>query len=606
MGYLMQDLRNRDVGLDRVLLLIIQAVVFLILLMPLIVTPDTVFPYIVGKSVYVRSLIEVAFGLWLVLAYRYPSYRLPRSRLLLIFAFYVGITLLAGLLGVSPQRSLWSTYERMQSIIDLAHWLAFAVVLASVFRSFLNWRYLLIFNLGVSVVMALLGVAQHYDVGSIPFYDFLQANPRLDITLGNPTFVGAYMMVNALIGLGFLGQSFLQKASPRQQASRAPERRRQRRRRTQSSSVNYSLISWRLFWLAAIALDLWILSLTGTRGAFIGLGASLMAFAVVYIALGQVRMLRLAASGLIGLLALVALVFVLGKDTAIFEKIAESNVMIRRVSTIGLTDNTLVSRLDSISAGLEGFAARPILGWGPENYNVAFGRYTKADSRATETFDQVHSKPMEELTTKGALGFLSYMALWAYMFWIVFQKARRQEAGEQFFTLVIGATLIGYFVQNLFLFDTPATLLQFILLLGYVVTLEITMVEPVVASKGRRGDEAKRKAPMAWLGCVDIWCIMDTCQRLNYAMNNGRKSLNFCAHAQTSTLERRTIAGATSRPSCGWHEVVLLGDCCLSTTVTGTAYISASHAGVKRVYGNECISILCKTPIWSMSSLIAL
>ena len=105
------------------------------------------------------------------------------------------------------------------------------------------------------------------------------------------------------------------------------------------------------------------------------------------------------------------------------------------------------------------------------------------------------------------------------------------------------------------------------------------------------------------LGCVDIWCIMDTCQRLNYAMNNGRKSLNFCAHAQTSTLERRTIAGATSRPSCGWHEVVLLGDCCLSTTVTGTAYISASHAGVKRVYGNECISILCKTPIWSMSSL---
>ena len=118
--------------------------------------------------------------------------------------------------------------------------------------------------------------------------------------------------------------------------------------------------------------------------------------------------------------------------------------------------------------------------------------------------------------------------------------------------------------------------------------------------------ETTRISRLVAVGCVDIWCIMDTCQRLNYAMNNGRKSLNFCAHAQTSTLERRTIAGATSRPSCGWHEVVLLGDCCLSTTVTGTAYISASHAGVKRVYGNECISILCKTPIWSMSSLIAL
>ena len=455
----MQDIRNRNVGFDRVLALIIGAVVFLILLMPLIVTPATVFPYIVGKSVYVRSMIEVAFGLWLVLAFRYPSYRPPRSRLLLIFAFYVGITLLAGLLGVSPQRSLWSTYERMQGVIDLAHWLALTVVLASVFRSFFSWRYLLNFNLAVSIVMALLGVAQHYDVGSIPFYDFLQANPRLDITLGNPTFVGAYMLVNALIGLGFLGQSFLEKLAPRQQVSRATERRRQRRRRTQSSSVNYSLISWRLFWLAVIALDLWILSLTGTRGAIIGLGAGLLAFAVGYMVIGRVRPLRFAASGLIGLLALVALIFIFAKDTAIFEKIAESNVMVRRVSTISLTDNTLTSRLDSISAGLEGFAARPILGWGPENYNVAFGRYTKVDSRAIETFDQVHSKPVEELTTKGALGFLSYMTLWAFMFWVVLRRARRQDAGEQFFTLFIGATLVGYFVQNLFLFDTPATLL---------------------------------------------------------------------------------------------------------------------------------------------------
>ena len=128
---------------------------------------------------------------------------------------------------------------------------------------------------------------------------------------------------------------------------------------------------------------------------------------------------------------------------------------------------------------------------------------------------------------------------------------------------------------------------------------------PLLDTQAQANWQRKRFLVEHWeiLGCVDIWCIMDTCQRLNYAMNNGRKSLNFCAHAQTSTLERRTIAGATSRPSCGWHEVVLLGDCCLSTTVTGTAYISASHAGVKRVYGNECISILCKTPIWSMSSL---
>ena len=48
------------------------------------------------------------------------------------------------------------------------------------------------------------------------------------------------------------------------------------------------------------------------------------------------------------------------------------------------------------------------------------------------------------------------------------------------------------------------------------------------------------------------------------------------------------------------------GDCCLSATGTGTASTNALPAGVIRAYGNECISILCKTLIWSTSSLIAL
>ena len=89
-------------------------------------------------------------------------------------------------------------------------------------------------------------------------------------------------------------------------------------------------------------------------------------------------------------------------------------------------------------------------------------------------------------------------------------------------------------------------------------------------------------------------------------MINGRKSLNSCAHVRTSTLDGMMIADASSRLCCGWHEAVLPGDCCLSATGTGTASTNALPAGVIRAYGNECISILCKTLIWSTSSLIAL
>ena len=195
-------------SVDKALLYSVWTGLFLLLLMPLVITPGTIFPYIVGKAIYARVVIEVTFGLWLVLAYRDSSFRPPRSRLLLMFAAYLGVSLLMGFFGVSLQRSLWSTYERMQGVIDLAHWFALTVALTSVFRSLQGWRYLLNFNLGVSLAMSLLGMAQRYEVRTIPFYHFLQTSDRLDITLGNPTFVGAYMLVNVLIGLGLLIDSF--------------------------------------------------------------------------------------------------------------------------------------------------------------------------------------------------------------------------------------------------------------------------------------------------------------------------------------------------------------------------------------------------------------
>ena len=54
----------------------------LLLLTPFVVTPSTVYPFIVGKALYSRTLIEIAFALWAVLALARPGYRPPRSWLL--------------------------------------------------------------------------------------------------------------------------------------------------------------------------------------------------------------------------------------------------------------------------------------------------------------------------------------------------------------------------------------------------------------------------------------------------------------------------------------------------------------------------------------------
>ncbi len=506
----------------------------MVLLTPLIVMAPpfptafhTFFPFIVGKALYARTLTEIALGLWLVLSLRYPAYRMPRSRLLLVFGVYIVVTFAAALAGVSAQRSLWSTYERMIGFVDLAHWFAYAVVVASVFRSWADWRALLNVNLVVSVVMGLLGLSQHFDLGILAY---LETGKRLDITLGNPTYVGGYMLVNVLIALGFLGRSYL--GAPRPDVMPTRRRRRARSRRAAGRGEGFSglefaifwvaaaLLSvfildrvrsayadgrtgltlaaiafaaeasvfvvsyvffqrqrewtWRIFWTATVLLDVWILYLSGTRGALMALGVAIIAFSVGYLLWGRQRLLKQLSIALVATVVALTVIVVLTRNTAPFQRLADSSFMLFRIATFDPGGESVGGRIISIKVGLQGFAARPLLGWGPENFAILHDRYITAEmvAHSTVSFDQAHNKPIEELATKGILGFAAYAAIWLYMLRIIVRRARDQGAQDQVFTMLVGAALAAYFVQNLFLFDTPGTIVQLMLLVGFVAYLE--------------------------------------------------------------------------------------------------------------------------------------
>ena len=65
-----------------------------LLAMPFVVTPGTLYSFVVGKALWSRSIIEVVFALWAVLALAEPRYRSPRSRVLLLLAAGFAVALL--------------------------------------------------------------------------------------------------------------------------------------------------------------------------------------------------------------------------------------------------------------------------------------------------------------------------------------------------------------------------------------------------------------------------------------------------------------------------------------------------------------------------------
>ena len=436
----------------------------LLLLTPLVVTTETVFPYVVGKAVYARSLIEIVFALWMVLALATPAYRPPRSRLLLLLGAGLLVALLAAAFGVSWQRSLWSNYERMGGVIDMAHWFALALVLAAVVRSPQQWRVLLNGNLAVALAVALLVVLSSLDIHP-PFYgDLVERDyPRRAASLGNATYQGAYIWINMMLALGFLAWSF--------GGGDGADRKR----------GTAAALRWgkRFFWAATVVLAFWSFNMSGSYGAFTGFLAAVAGVCLTYAVLGQAAEVRRLAR--IGTGALVGAIFALG---ALFLSVTDNaeiyyNALMERLLQMDLEDPSVRTRLVSWQTGLQAFAERPLLGWGPDNYGVAFGRHVGEAGVSVDIHDRAHSDLIERAATEGFLGLLAHVALWAATFFVIWRAARRLTGSASVLPVFVGAVLIGEFVQGLSLIDSPANTLQYILLLAFLVAVEGQVCPPV-------------------------------------------------------------------------------------------------------------------------------
>jgi hypothetical protein len=197
----------------------IHLLVALLLLMPLAISPGGFAHLTVSKAIYARILIEVIAVSWVFLLVKDSRFRPPPSWVLLDFGAHVLASLLAIAGSVNATRSLWSSYDRMTGVWDLTHWLLLALVLASVARSPRIWQLLFNWQLGITLILSRIALAQVYGVSLFPS---VIAKCRVDATLGNPSFLACILVISVLVAAGFVARSFLNPEHHRP-ASSAPD-----------------------------------------------------------------------------------------------------------------------------------------------------------------------------------------------------------------------------------------------------------------------------------------------------------------------------------------------------------------------------------------------
>ena len=492
----------------------IHAGLALILLTPLVASPVVFYPFSVGKAVWARALIAIVFALWAVLALARPQWR-PRPGAILVL---LGATLAAGVvsawLGVSPVRSLWSTYTRMDGLVNAAHWFALVVVLAAVVRTTGDWARLLNVNLAVGLLVAALAVARLYapDVGASvwgpePRY------PRISGSTGNPLFLGAYLQAVALLAAGFLARSWA--AAP---------------------AAPGGLWLRRSFWTVTGAGALLGIAATGSLGALAGLGAGAATAAGLCAWLGgSARARRFGSLALGGLGAVVlALALVIALRAAAPAGPAFDNVLLERATSVERIATPLAKRLRTWQAGLEALAERPLLGWGPENYHVASGRYIAQPEERARVRDRAHNATLEAAATGGVAGLVLYLALWGFTARIVVRAARAAAAPDRMLIVFAGAALAGWFVQSQSSFHSPSSWLQHMLLLGFVAHLEASL-------------PGRSRAPPAWLaralGALRLRPARVAAGLAAAALAAGSLASSHAIHAGAAAVQRAEFHG---------------------------------------------------------------
>ena len=443
--------------------------------------PWLLYGFTVGKVVYAHTLIAVAFGLWAVLAAARPAWRPRPGILLFLLAATLAAGLVSALFGVSPQRSLWSDYVRMGGLVAAAHWFVYAALLTAMLRTAADWRRYLNLFLVVGLAGALLGTGRFLFPGaSGHLWWFEPLYPRISGTFANPLFFGAHLQAAALLSAGFLVRSLL--GAPAPAVARA-------------------------FWGCTAALSAWALALSGSMGAAAGLWAGAGGAALYFALWGPAGPARLVGGAVFGASMVVAgsLAAVLlldrngGGVTVPPESAAQSTVktaadspaklppeprplppdgedgkggytvtLFGRITDAGRVGSTLGKRLDNWAAGMQAFADRPLLGWGPENHMAAVSRYDRAAAETNRSRDRAHNEAMERAVTGGLLGLAAWLSLWIATFAAVLGGSRRAGPADGALVVFAGAALLGWLVQGMTSFYSPVSWMQHVLLLAFV------------------------------------------------------------------------------------------------------------------------------------------
>ncbi|MBI1984765.1 MAG: O-antigen ligase family protein [Candidatus Wildermuthbacteria bacterium] len=240
----------------------------------------------------------------------------------------------------------------------------------------------------------------------------------------------------------------------------------------------------KILYLCAVLLFLLVIALTGSRGAYLGISLALFYFTLFY-PFKKLSYSLIAKFSFLALMLIPAFTVYYVNTHRTFPQFVQKNATLYAIAERFRLQQFLVEepRFSTWKVGWEAIKAKPLFGYGPENFEIGFDKHYDPKfpniqylpQSSNSWWDRAHNILVDTASQAGIPALFLYLALFGTLFWRL-QKIKKGESALPAHGLQ--AALIAYLGANFFGFDNFSTLLVFFFLVAYI--LHVTSKEPAI------------------------------------------------------------------------------------------------------------------------------
>ena len=425
--------------------------VFLILLLPILNYPPLFSPPDFGKSTVFRIIFSVLLILFACYSFFHKETDLFKRTVSSIkkggALFYsplilLGILIIATFFSTDVNFSIFGDPNRGGGMLTFSMLVLFSYILIfSLDKD--DWKFVWNTSFFAGVVVCFFAIIQWLGV-----FERIPTTTRPFSTTGNATILSIYILLLFFPLLAF----FIKEKK--------------------------KILKWT--YLSILSLFAFIILITFTRAVFIGLFLGLLYFFLFYPKKGKVLLIMRLATVVMISLSVFSVYYI---NTYEKPKLVEENKILNMLSNRLSVERALGDpRIGGFMIAWESVKEKPLLGYGPENFVIAFSQHYHPQMPNIEKdfpwWDRTHNLLLEMAVWGGVLAALTMFLLFVFLFLSLGKNKTREKHTLQ-------AGVIAFFAASMFTIDSFIIYLVFFLLFSYTVFLS-SKEESVIVNLEKR------------------------------------------------------------------------------------------------------------------------